>query len=240
MANQFQAVDDLNKRGAFFIRKLDVLEPKMVAIAREFDGIAAKDKAMTDGAKKVSKVGATAAVVGLFVAGAGLVAAPFTKDGGLFAAGGVITAGAGVTVAISAKVVQFFQKSGNAKELEILGNEFLRIARPLDKELKEIKTVAHLLRMEAAEGHLVERAWRVHDVLQRVDDDSGAIKKTTAFGKDLVQVALKMLHHPPPDNQEDELTRMVVESSEQCWNIIERFRRFREDLQGSQIRGAIC
>lgn len=238
MANQLQAADDLSQRGAFFIRRLDVLEPQLVAIAREFDGIAAKYKATTDGAKKVSKVGAAAAVVGLGVAVVGLVAAAFTEDGNWVAAVGAITAGAGVIAAISAKLMQFFQKSGNGKDLERLGDEFLTISRPLDEELKGIKTAAHRLRVEAAEGHLLDRAWRVHDVLQRVDDDSGAIKKTTAFGQDLVQAALKLLHHTPPDDQEDQLTR--IESSEQCWNIIERFRRFREELQGPPIRGAIC
>lgn len=67
----------------------------------------------------------------------------------------------------------------------------------------------------------------------------GAIDETTVLGKDLVQVALKMLHHTPPD-EDDEFTIMVVESSEQRWKIIERFSGVRKDLQGFQIKGATC
>lgn len=64
-------MDDLKECRASFIRKLEFLEPQMVAIAREFDRIAAKDKAMSDVA--------------------GLVAAPFTGAGGLVAAVGGLT-----------------------------------------------------------------------------------------------------------------------------------------------------
>ncbi|CAG03800.1 unnamed protein product [Tetraodon nigroviridis] len=37
-----QAVEDLNRRGAAFIRDLDRQEPRMVQIAREFEGRSAE------------------------------------------------------------------------------------------------------------------------------------------------------------------------------------------------------
>lgn len=234
-------MEDLNRRGAAFVQDFDRQEPRMVQIAREFDRIAAKVKEIIDEADKVATVGTVTAVVGLGVTALGLIAAPFTGGGSLVAAAGAVTAVVGGGVAITAKVVQFLRETDSGKDLERLGNEFMGIARPLNEDLKEIKVMARELQVDAADCYLAEKVRRVEDALRLVDDASGAVEEAIAFIKSLVQLILKLLMRISTDKEEDELTKKIVKSGEQCWKIINRFREVKTDLQGfrDNIR-AIC
>lgn len=236
-----QLAEELNRRGAAFIRDFDRQEPRMIEIAREFVRIADKVKEMIEDTDKVATAGAVTAVAGLGVAALGLIAAPFTGGGSVVAAGGAIVAMVGGGVAITAKVVQFLQESGSAITLERLGNEFIRIARPLNEELKEIKVMAGQLQVEAVECYLKQKLRRVEDALVQVDDASGAIEEAMAFIRSLVQLVIKLLQKIITNTEEDELTDKVVKSGEQCWKIINRFREVKKNLQDVETHiAAIC
>lgn len=235
-----QSVEDLNRRGAAFIRNFDQKEPRMVEIARKFDRIADKVKEIIKDADKAAMAGTVTAVAGLGVAALGLIAAPFTGGGSVVAAAGAVTALVGGTVAITAKVIQFLEESGNAKELEQLGNEFMNIARPLNEELKDIKVMAQELQVEVADFYLSEKVRRVEDSLRLVDDTTNAIENAITFIKSLVQLILKLLMRIATNKEEEELTEKIVKSGEQCWKIINRFREVKGDLTGFKESMAIC
>lgn len=235
-----QSVEDLNRRGAAFIQNFDRQESRMVEIAREFDSIAAKVEKIIEEGDKVAKVGVITLATGLGVAALGLAAAPFTGGASAVAAVGGVAAVVGGAVAITAKVVQFLDESGSAKELQKLGNEFMRIARPLNEELKEIKARAKELQVDVADCYLAEKVRRVEDSLRLVEDASDAIEEAIVFINSLVQLILKLLMRIATNKEEEDLTKKVVKSGKQCWKIINHFREIKEDLQGFKANIAIC
>lgn len=226
-----RSLEDINGRGAAFIRHFDRQEPRLIQIAQAFERITAEVQKLVREAEAVRNGGAVTAGVGLGLAVLGLAAAPFTGGTSLAVAGATTALTAG-GVAVSAEVVKSLKEKGGAKELETLGREFTRAVGPLNEEINEIKAMSRQLQRDVAERYLVSRREKITESLQKMAETSGAIDDAVKFINLLVQLVLKLLQQLSTNVEDVELTNKIVESSDQCWKSIRHLRRMKEELQG--------
>lgn len=226
-----QSLNDINGRGAAFIRNFDRQEPRLIQIAGTFERITAEVEKIAQEANAVRLGGAVTAGVGLGLAVLGLAVAPLT-GGTSLAVSGAATALTAGTVAVTAEVVKVLKEKGSANELETLGNEFMRVVGPLNEELKEIKALSRQLQLDLAERYLGDRRQKIKSSLQKVADTSGAIDEAVQFINVLIQLVMKLLQQISTHNEDVELTDKIVKSGDQCWKTIRHLRHMKEELRG--------
>ncbi|CAG03799.1 unnamed protein product [Tetraodon nigroviridis] len=127
--------------GASFIGEVNRQEPRMSQTAQNVNRIVSD---IQNSMKQVVKYRRFGNTLGAFLGGLRQIAVPFTGGLGL----PVVAAANRLVTAKTPSVVRFLEKNQKGNELERLGKEFLRIAQPLNGELKEIKATARDLQQE--------------------------------------------------------------------------------------------
>lgn len=208
-----------------FIGVFDNKESKMKGIEREFEKIGAEVKEKLKTASLVRGVGIG---VGLL----GLLAAPFTGGASLAAAA------AGFTISVGAMIVQFIIENGSAEKLERLGKEFMKIVKPMNKELAEIMAISEELEQKSTEIQDEDMRADMEEfqkVIRRVGSTSVQLKaelqKVIIFLNELVRLIVKILKTTLNIEEDKKLPGFIIKSGAQCRTIICDFSETKKELQ---------
>lgn len=213
-----------------FIRVFDNEESKMKGVERVFEKIGAE-------VKEKLKTACLARGVGIGVGLLGLLAAPFTGGASLAAAAAVGTV-AGVTITVGAMIALFIIQNGSAEKLERLGKEFMKIVKPMNKELAEIMAISEKLEQKSTEIQDEDMRADMEEfqkVIRRVGSTSVQVKaelqKVIMFFSELVRLIMKVMKTTLSPEEDKKLPGFIIKSGAQCRTIIRDFNETKKELQ---------